>query len=861
MKKLLLFLLALHASMCVAQSQASVVPGRLIVKFKPAAYGQAVQAHPAMQTQGLAAAKTLSVGLAGVDKLNARYKAVSMYRLFPYAGKHEPLQQKFGLHLWYTIVLDESLDPRGVAEKYTKDNDIEWAEPMPVIRSVYTSPRLTFSGDPQYGAAAVFPDDDLYPDQWHYHNPGQDDGTPGVDIDLPEAWNITKGSPDVIVGIVDSGVDITHEDLKDNLWVNEAELHGEPGVDDDDNGYIDDVHGFNFVVGAPAHIVASEHGTHVAGTIAAATNNGIGVAGIAGGDGSGNGARLMVCQTMTDEVTSGYITAAIAYAANNGAVILQNSWSVDDHYQWIRVAIQYFIAAAGHTVSKPEGSPIAVRSGTPMNGGIVIVAAGNEASSARTYPASYDEVLAVAAVTSKGKRTYYSNYGSWVDISAPGGDYYNTGREGGTSAVEARTVLSTLPNNRYGWMQGTSMACPHVSGVAALALSRYGSETYTPELLRDRLFLTATPLPDEPRYINGYMGAGLVNALQAVSDFVAMTGITLSPVDIYLGQIDTLQADIQPSDATDQRIRWTSSHPGIVKIDEKKGIITGLVEGSATITVTTNECCFAATATVNVLPIPADSIRLSPQELLIKREETSRLTVLYYPSDMTHKEVGWRSRDTGIAEVDDNGQVTGIDLGSVYIVAAIQDGTGEKDSCLVTVVQPVTGVEIIPAGIIRLVKGDTVTLHANIIPSNAHNKTVFWTSSSAKVASFTDNLLTAKAAGETTVIVRTDDGDRAATARVEVSEIEHAPEGFSPNNDGVNEYFVCTLDSRDTYTLAVFDRSGQVHYRSPDYKNDWDGTANTGPHRGNKVPANTYFYTLSAKNTGQTTTGFVVVKY
>jgi gliding motility-associated-like protein len=876
-KFFLLSLIVFGVTVCSAQPRAEMVPGRLIVKFKPAAYEQAVQARPAMRTQGIATTKALSVGLAGVDKLNEQHKAVSMYRLFPYAGKHEAMQQKFGLHLWYAIVIDESLDPQDVAGKYSKDNDIAWAEPMPVVRSVNDG--FTFDGANPVAPTATFPNDPQYTEQWHYNNTGQAGGTADIDIDLPEAWNITKGSPDVIVGIVDSGVDITHDDLKGNLWVNEAERDGTAGVDDDNNGYIDDIHGFNFTSGfgfnpdqqpyGPAPIVASEHGSHVAGTIAATTNNTIGVAGIAGGDGVNQGARLMVCQTMTDTEKSGYISAAIAYAANNGAVILQNSWSVNAHNQWIREAIQYFIAAAGYTVNEPEGSPIAVRPGTPMKGGIVIFAAGNDATSAKGYPASYDEVMAVAAVTSQGKRAYYSNYGSWVDIAAPGGDYYNTGREGGTVAVDARTVLSTLPSNKYGWMQGTSMACPHVSGVTALVLSKFGSEDYTPDMLRDRLFLTATPLPDEPRYVNGYMGAGLINAHQAVSDFVAVTGITLSPAyNIYLEQTDTLQATIQPADATDRRIQWVSSHPNIATIDARKGIVTGIAEGAATITATTNDGGFTTTTTVNVLPVLADSIRIAPQKLTLNLNVTTNVEVLFYPSDVTRKEVDWYSRNADIAKVDDNGQITGMKLDSTYIVATTKDGTSEKDSCLVTVVQPVEDVEIISddneilsGGIIRLVKGDTDTLHARVIPKDAKNKTVFWSSNNTKIATVKDSILTAKEPGEAKVTVRTEDGNYTAGVRVVVYEAEHAPQGFSPNGDGINDYFVCTLNSHDAYTLIVFDRSGQVHYRSSDYQNDWNGEANTGLHAGNKVPVGTYFYSLSAQKSGNVKKGFVVIKY
>ncbi|MDR0692302.1 MAG: S8 family serine peptidase, partial [Prevotellaceae bacterium] len=814
MKTLLFFfLVALHATVCLAQPKAGVVSGRLIVKFKPAAYEQAVQTRPAMRTQGVTAAKTLTIGLAGIDKLNEQHKAVSMYRLFPYAGKHEAMQQKFDLHLWYAVVLDESFDPREVAGKYIADNDIEWAEPMPVIRNV--NDELTFDGANPVAPTAAFPNDPHYGKQWHYENTGQTGGVAGMDIRLPQAWNITKGNPQVVVGIVDSGVDVTHDDLKGSLWVNEAERDGTSGVDDDNNGYIDDIHGFNFTSGfgfnpnqqpyGPAPIVASEHGSHVAGTIAATTNNATGVAGIAGGDGVNRGARLMVCQTMTDEVKSGHITAAIAYAANNGAAIIQNSWSIGEPSTSIRKAIQYFIAAAG-TDGRGNALP-----GTPMKGGIAIFAAGNDNISLKGYPASYEEVLAVAATNHYGRRSYYSNYGDWVDISAPGGD---------VQEKTAGGVYSTLPGNRYDYFQGTSMACPHVSGVAALVLSCFGSETYTPDLLRDQLLVTAMPLLDDPQYQSGQMGSGLINAFKAVSEFVPVTGITLpANHSVQVGRTDTIYATILPADATNQRIQWTSSSPGIAAINEAKGIVTGVVEGAATITATTRDGGFAATTTVNVLPVLADSIRLAPQRLIVNQDATTGVGIVFYPFDVTHKELEWRSNDETIALVDDNGQITGMKLDSTYVVATIKNTT-VKDSCLAVVVQPVKGVNILPAGVIRLVKGDATTLHAEIIPADAHNKTVFWNSSNTKAVTVKDNLLTAKAPGEASVTVRTEDGNHTAEVRVTVYEAEHAPQGFSPNGDGVNDYFVCALDNRDTYTLTVFDRSGQVHYRSSNYQNN-----------------------------------------
>jgi gliding motility-associated-like protein len=123
-----------------------------------------------------------------------------------------------------------------------------------------------------------------------------------------------------------------------------------------------------------------------------------------------------------------------------------------------------------------------------------------------------------------------------------------------------------------------------------------------------------------------------------------------------------------------------------------------------------------------------------------------------------------------------------------------------------------------------------------------------------------NGLLTAKAIGEAQVTVRTEDGNYTATAQVEVYEAERAPQGFSPNGDGINDYFELTLDSKETYTLRVFDRSGQTHYTSENYRNDWDGTANTGAQSGKKLSAGTYYYSLREKASSAIKTGYIIIK-
>jgi gliding motility-associated-like protein len=836
MKKLFLFsLIAFGVIVCSAQPKATVVPGRLIMKFKPEAYEQAAQFQPAMRTQGITAAtKTLSVGLPTIDALNQKYKATQMRRLFPCAGKHEAKHQQYGLHFWYEISIDESFSPDEAAEIYGNDANIEWAEPVPVINRAGGASE--FDTENPQPLADGFPNDPSYNRQWHYENTGQSGGTAGIDIRLPQAWEKTKGDPKVIVAVVDGGVDYTHEDLKDNMWINEGE-EPDNGRDDDNNGYIDDIHGYNFLSGGGPVITKDDHGTHVAGTIAATTNNGIGVAGIAGGDGQNRGVRIMSCQAIKEE-TSSNIQAAIVYAADNGAVILQNSWGLTSgHSQSIRNAISYFIREAGSY------------DGAAMKGGIAIFSAGNDNTSVQQYPAAYEEVIAVTAINHSGRRASYSNYGGWTDIAAPGGES-GTGR-----------VLSTISNNQYGFMQGTSMACPHVSGIAALVLSRMGSETYTPEMLRERLLITARPLPNEPRYITGEMGVGLIDASQALADPIAVTGIAIAPHSgtVYIARTDTLKAIIDPPDAFDRRITWTSSDPSVATIDPAEGVISGIAEGTTTVSVTANDGGFSASVTITVIPVSIDSIRLLQHDLIINKGSMMQIIVIFFPSDATNKNITLDSRNEHIVSIMDMDYVSGMQVGNTYIVATAEDG-GHKDSCRVNVVQPVENITL-PAGTVRLVVGDTLTVVPLITPPDAFDKTVTWLGNNSSIVSVNnEGLLKARKVGTARITAQTNDGNFTATAQVEVYETEHAPQGFSPNADGVNDYFELTLTGAEQYALTVFDRSGQLYFRSDNYQNNWDGVANTGIHAGRQTPDGTYYYSLTAKSSGKVKTGYVVIK-
>lgn len=467
----------------------------------------------------------------GSMPLFAQIRATHIERVFPPAGRFEARTREAGLHLWYDITLDERmsesearlLQQEAIKQFAQATNQIESVELvdmgfLPDIKPILFDPNTLGKRSETRNVATPYFNDDKLPYQWHYHNDGSwIRSVKGADINLFKAWDIETGKPNVIVSVVDGGVDHDHEDLRDNMYVNQAELNGTAGVDDDKNGYVDDIYGYNFVTNK-GQINPHEHGTHVAGTIAARNNNRIGVCGVAGGNGQPqSGVRVMSCQTFdTDPITkkskTGNFEKAIKYGADNGAVISQNSWGTRGS-EYLRpstkAAIDYFIKNAGcdeHGNQRPE---------SPMKGGVVIFAAGNDGSDYRAAPASYSAVVSVSAMAPNFEAAPYTNRGDWVTIMAPGGDAY----------MHNGQVLSTLPHNQYGYMQGTSMACPHVSGIAALIVSKFGGPGFTNEELKKRLTTAILPFDinlKNPEYA-GRLGVGYIDAAAALVDKISKT--------------------------------------------------------------------------------------------------------------------------------------------------------------------------------------------------------------------------------------------------------------------------------------------------------------------------------------------------
>ncbi|MCM1502259.1 MAG: S8 family serine peptidase [Bacteroidales bacterium] len=433
----------------------------------------------------------------------------SIRRVFPdVPGKIEKARA-YGMHRWFEITFSETDDVKAVAQRFAPISDVCHIQFNTRLKKA--SDGISHPYNPsvvQTKAAGHGFNDPGLVDQWHYINNGDLGIAPtvksGADINVAPAWELTTGDPSVIIAVLDEGVCYSHPDLQQNMWVNTAEATGIYGTDDDGNGYKDDLYGYNFVRGGAITWDASDddsgHGTHVAGTIAAVNNNNTGVCGIAGGSGNNDGVKIMSCQIFVGKQggTASIAAEAFVYAADNGASIAQCSWgydagSITSDAQFkagasiLYNAIRYFMDT---------------RNNDAVDGGIVIFASGNDSKDMAGYPGAYRDYICVTSFASDNMPAYYTNYGPGSNIAAPGGEYYT----GGTGYNEKSTVLSTLPasisSSGYGYMQGTSMACPHVSGVAALGISymlKIGSQCTLDEFRA----MLLTSVNDIEKYLEG----------------------------------------------------------------------------------------------------------------------------------------------------------------------------------------------------------------------------------------------------------------------------------------------------------------------------------------------------------------------
>ncbi|MFW6223028.1 MAG: S8 family serine peptidase, partial [Bacteroidota bacterium] len=480
----------------------------------------------------------VKTGITEIDRLNSKYlvhKYVShldeLYSQAPGEKQYSQRHKAWGFHLWYELSFKKDIDVRSVVKDFLRIEGVDIAEPVYKKRKIKPVESYPVK---KKASNKLEPNDPYYDqNQWHFNNTGQDigqEGIPGIDIQLEDAWDIEMGNENVIVAIMDGGVDFNHEDLADNIW---------DGIGPDGESTVPDT-----------------HGTHVAGTVAAVTNNEVGVAGIAGGSGNGDGVKLMTIDVFDGSISTynGYV-----FSADNGVAISQNSWGYQEPGVFNTSdldGIDYFNENGG---------------GEALNGGgITIFAAGNDNDDGEWYPAYYSGAMAVASHDNRGKRSGFSNYGIWIDITAPG-----------------TNIASTDVSSGYTFLSGTSMACPHVSGVAALIISSsYGA--LTPDELWDALVNNVDDIyTDNPTY-SGQLGSGRLNAYKALQDVQYSPNVEnidieiISPTSIIVkGNV----IDEGESEVIERGVVWsTSPNPSIENNEGNVTAGSGTGEFSAQIT-------------------------------------------------------------------------------------------------------------------------------------------------------------------------------------------------------------------------------------------------------------------------------------
>lgn len=569
-----------------------------------------------------------------------------------------------------------------------------------------------------------------------------------IDANIIPAWEFSQGNG-ITVAVIDTGIDITHEDLINNIWHNTGEIP-DNGIDDDQNGYIDDFSGWNFV--DENNIVHNSettndeiHGTSIAGVIAAEKDNNIGIAGVA------PTAKILPIKAFQNgyAFTSDLIQA-IDYAEGMGIKIVNCSWESNETNQALMETMEeknmLFICAAGN---------------------------GNQdIDQEQVFPASFalQNIIVVSSLNKEGHLSSFSNYGlNTVDVAAPGEE-----------------IISTVPGDEYITCSGTSLAAAFISGEAALILSNNpqyslialkeqiisSSEHYS--TLLDKV-IDGNKLNAENALTNIYPDANeIINIPAEVQEPFPVESVSLNRTStiIGLGTTITLVATVLPENATNKEITWNSSDGTVATVNEN-GTVTGISAGFATITVTTNDGGFTADCTVEVreLFIPVTGVSLNKTNSTITINGIETLIATIANADATNQDVTWSSSDETIATVDQDGIVNGLSTGTATITVTTDDG-GYTANCTIEVTAGSIPTEGITLNKKRtyLTVGSAEILEVSVLPEYV-GQNLIWSSSNEDVATVDqEGNITAIGEGFAVIVVKTEDGNNQANCVVRVVE-------------------------------------------------------------------------------------------
>ena len=609
--------------------------------------------------------------------------------------------------------------------------------------------------------------DSYFDQQWGVYNQTPifiDEQEYRIDANIIPAWEISQGNG-VAIAVIDTGIDITHEDLVNNIWQNPGEIP-DNGIDDDQNGYIDDINGWNFVdennlVHNPGD--NQQHGTAIAGVIAAEKDNNTGIAGVA------PLAKILPLKAFHNGYAyTSDIIEAIGYAASMGGRIVNCSWE--------------------------SAAPNPILLETMAETDILFVcAAGNSGENVdqeTVSPATFDlpNTLTVAAINNNGYLSNFSNYGTdKIHLAAPG-----------------ENIITTSPGNDYQSGSGTSFAAAFVSGQAALLLSN--DSDLSAENLKDQIISSSehySTLLDKisgGHKINAHYA--LTNTYPDDNDIInipaeggPVTGITLDSEQamVVIGSTITLQAQIIPPDAASREITWSSDNGDVATVNES-GQVTGISLGTAIITATTVEGGYTAECSIEVVQtLLGEGITLNKKRTYLTIGDTETLQATVAPEYADQPLIWWSSNDEKVS-IDQFGKLTAIDEGFVVIIVKTEDESAET-SCIVGVVEEIISaqsVTITTAGT-DIAIGEDLQLFAKILPENTTNQDVTWTSSDETVATVAwDGIVRGVAEGSVLITAQTIDGGYPATCNINVSSFTFSDPPFAssatPDSVGPDEY-------------------------------------------------------------------------